>query len=118
MSRELRDGETIYAYDADLIHYFQTRTLPPTRYAFPDTHLRDADAARAGIDRAEHMRAVIAKAPKFIIVNGNPANAGYGEPSTILAIALESDYEETEWRYTRGSRNVVVFRRRAPQEAN
>jgi hypothetical protein len=111
MARELSEGETIFVYDADIIHYFQTRTLSPTRYAFPDLHLREVDAARVGLDRAAHMRDVVAKAPKFIVVNGDPADGEFGEPSIILAEALESSYEATDLSYRRGSRRVVVYRK-------
>ena len=112
MARELAPGDTIYVYDADIIHYFQTRASLPTRFVFPDHHLKEDAAARLGFGRPAHMQEVLATEPKFIVVNGDPAEETYGEASVMLAATLDAHYRRTALAYERGSRNVVVYERR------
>jgi hypothetical protein len=112
MSSQLRAGETIYVYDAQPVHYFQTRTVPPTRFAFPQHHLRQEEVARLGIDRGRHMQEILDARPRFIVVAGDPSDLAYGEASSLLAAALQEDYRPTDIRSTRGSTAVAVFERK------
>jgi 4-amino-4-deoxy-L-arabinose transferase-like glycosyltransferase len=111
MAAQLAPGETIYVYDAQPIHYFQTRTVPPTRFAFPEHHLAEGVAARLGIDRAAHMREVLEARPRFVVVGGDPSELTYGEASAVLAEALDEHYLLTEIRSSRGSTEVAVYER-------
>ena len=114
MSARLQAGETIYVYDAQPIHYFQTRTVPPTRFAFPQHHLRQEEALRLGIDRGAHMREILDARPRFIVVGGDPSDMAWGEASALLAAALAEHYQPTDIRSTRGSTAVAVFERKPP----
>jgi 4-amino-4-deoxy-L-arabinose transferase-like glycosyltransferase len=111
MSAQLGVDDTIYVYDAEIVHYFQTRTLPPTRFAFPNSHLRESESARFGFDRGDHMRDILATDPKFIVVGGNPSDLLYGEASAVLAEALAQRYSLIEGGYRSRARDVVVYRR-------
>ena len=66
LSKRLRPGETIYVHDGQPILYFMTRTVPPTRFPFPDTHLNAEVAGRLGFTPDEAVRAILAREPRFI----------------------------------------------------
>ncbi len=92
MARRLEPGDTIYVHDGQPILYFMTRTVPPTRFAFPDTHLKDEVANRLGITPSEAVGAILERKPRFIVTRPPPDDSALSPAAARLYDALERDY--------------------------
>jgi 4-amino-4-deoxy-L-arabinose transferase-like glycosyltransferase len=92
MSERLRPGETIYVHDGQPILYFMTRTVPPTRFAFPETHLNAEVAGRLGFTPDDAVRAILERKPRFIITRPPVDGAKLPESDVRLHATLERDY--------------------------
>ena len=69
MAQRLRPGETIYVFDGQPILYFMTRTTPPTRFAFPESHLLAGTVARFGTTPARSVRDILARRPRYVVAS-------------------------------------------------
>ena len=92
LSERLRPGETIYVFDGQPILYFMTRTVPPTRFAFPESHLREDVAARLGLAPREEVRGILERKPRFIVAQPGPSGLGISAAGVLLKEALDRDY--------------------------
>jgi 4-amino-4-deoxy-L-arabinose transferase-like glycosyltransferase len=92
MARRLRPGETIYVHDGQPILYFMTRTVPPTRFAFPDTHLKDSVAQRLGFTPFEAVQGILAREPRFIVTRPRLPDEELTSASALLYETLEARY--------------------------
>lgn len=92
LAQRLGPGETIYVHDSQPILYFMTRTVPPTRFAFPDTHLKEEIAGRLGFRPEDEVRAILERKPRFIIAGPRPDAAAATNASTLLHDTLDRDY--------------------------
>lgn len=92
MIRRLEPGDTIYVHDGQPILYFMTRTVPPTRFAFPDTHLKDEVANRLGFTPSEAVGAILERKPRFIVTRPRPEGSDLGPAAALLYATLDRDY--------------------------
>jgi 4-amino-4-deoxy-L-arabinose transferase-like glycosyltransferase len=92
MARRLEPGDTIYVHDGQPILYFMTRTVPPTRFAFPDTHLKDEVANRLGFTPSEAVGAILERKPRFIVTRPRPDGSDLSPAAARLYDALDRDY--------------------------
>lgn len=92
MSGRLRTGDTIYVFDGQPILYFLTRTTPPTRFAFPESHLREDVAARFGTTPSDAVRGILASRPRFIVAHPGPGGLGISAAGALLKQALDREY--------------------------
>ncbi len=92
MAKRLRPGETIYVHDGQPILYFMTRTVPPTRFAFPETHLNPEVAGRLGFTPDEAVQAILEREPRFIVTRPRADGAELPESSARLHESLDRLY--------------------------
>lgn len=92
MSGQLRPGETIYVFDGQPILYFLTRTTPPTRFAFPESHLREDVALRLGTTPVESVQQILERKPRFVVAQPGPSGLGVTAAGILLKDALDRDY--------------------------
>ena len=92
MSDRLLPGETIYVFDGQPILYFLTRTLPPTRFAFPESHLREDVATRLGMTPRAAVRGILERRPRFVVAYPGPSGLGVSPAGVLLKEALDRDY--------------------------
>jgi 4-amino-4-deoxy-L-arabinose transferase-like glycosyltransferase len=92
LARRLGPGETIYVHDGQPILYFMTRTVPLTRFAFPDTHLKEEVAGRLGFRPVDAVSAILQRKPRFIIAGPRPDDAVAPRASILLHEVLERQY--------------------------
>jgi hypothetical protein len=69
-------GIRAYVFDGQPVLYFLTRTTPPTRFAFPESHLRDDVAARFGTTPRESVRRILQRNPRFVVAQPGPSGLG------------------------------------------
>jgi len=106
MSSRLRPSETIYVYDGQPILYYLTHTVPPTRFAFPDSHLLPHLARRFGFTPEEKVREVLASGPRFVVARPRVAAGELSEAGLILYDALDRDYTPASAQDERGPSNI------------
>jgi 4-amino-4-deoxy-L-arabinose transferase-like glycosyltransferase len=106
LTSRLRPGETIYVYDGQPILYFMTRTVPLTRFAFPDTHLNSEVAARLGFTPYDMVKSVLAREPRFIVANEAPDPAERASVAALLHDRIEQDYVPVNAADARAPRGV------------
>ena len=106
LSSRLRPGDTIYVYDGQPILYFMTRTVPPTRFAFPDTHLNSVVAARLGFRPYEMVESVLAGEPRFIIAGQVPDEAARADVAALLYGRIEREYVAVDAADARAPRGI------------
>ncbi|HEX9706449.1 MAG TPA: glycosyltransferase family 39 protein [Steroidobacteraceae bacterium] len=92
MSERLRRGETIYVYDGQPILYFLTRTVPPTRFAFPESHLREETASRFGSTPYDSIRKILEGGPRFVIAGPRPDDSDLTAAAALLYDTLDREY--------------------------
>lgn len=93
LAQRLKPGESIYVYDGQPILYFMTRSVPPTRFAFPDTHLNEEVAGRLGFTPQDAVKIILARKPRFIVAGGaRPVDATVTSASTLLYDGLDRYY--------------------------
>lgn len=92
MARKLRTGETIYVFDGQPMLYFLTRTTPPTRFAFPESHLREDVAARFGTTPHESVRHILEQKPRFVVAHPGVSGLGVTAAGILLAETLHREY--------------------------
>jgi 4-amino-4-deoxy-L-arabinose transferase-like glycosyltransferase len=88
----LEAKDTIYVYDYQIILYFLTGVLPPTRFGYSIEQLDESFAATMNFNRAALMEGILDKEPKFIILGTDPLEGKFGEPSKVLANAISENY--------------------------
>jgi hypothetical protein len=119
LSERLRPGETIYVFDGQPILYFLTRTVPPTRFAFPEAHLLEHVAMRFGATPEESVRRILEREPRFVVANPASIGAGDSRAAAVMRDALARDYDMAG---ARGNGPASVYERReqsfpaAPQD--
>ena len=106
LASRLRPGETIYVYGGQPILYFMTRTIPLTRFAFPDTHLNSEVAARLGFTPRDAVESVLKGEPRFIIAGPIPDAADRTGVAALLYGRIEQDYVAVSARDERAPRGV------------
>jgi len=106
LASRLRPGETIYVYGGQPILYFMTRTVPLTRFAFPDTHLNSEVAARLGFTPYDMVKSVLAREPRFIVANEAPDPAERASVAALLHDRVEQDYVPVNAADARAPRGV------------
>lgn len=109
----LKPGETLYVYDYDHVLYYLAKVEPPTRYPFREHHLAALESAAVGIKPAEEMQRILAHKPRFVAAGTDPHDGAYGEPSRILAAALDHDYRLVRV-YGEADDPVWLYERRTP----
>lgn len=92
LAKRLRPGEAIYVHDGQPILYFMTRTVPLTRFAFPDTHLKSEVAGRLGFTPYDAVEAILEREPRFIIAGPLSANTEMTNAAILLRDTLDRDY--------------------------
>ena len=92
MAQRLRPGETIYVFDGQPILYFMTRTTPPTRFAFPESHLLAGMAARFGTTPSESVRGILARRPRFVVTSSERKPLYAADASELLQKHLSRYY--------------------------
>jgi hypothetical protein len=105
MNSRLRRGETIYVYDGQPILYFLTRTVPPTRFAFPEAHLREDVAMRFGSTPEESVRRILERRPRFVIADADAIARDESRAAAVLRDVLQRDYAPARVR-GKGPANV------------
>jgi hypothetical protein len=92
LSKRLRPGETIYVFDGQPVLYFLTRTTPPTRFAFPESHLRDDVTARFGTTPRDSVRGILDRRPRFVVAQQGPSGLGITPAGILLKETLDREY--------------------------
>lgn len=92
LSDRLGPGETIYVFDGQPVLYYLTRTIPPTRFAFPESHLREDVAMRLGMTPREAVQGILESKPRFIIAHPGPSGLGISPAGVLLQESLDRDY--------------------------
>jgi hypothetical protein len=108
MTPRLQRGETIYVYDGQPILYFLTRTVPPTRFAFPEAHLREDVAMRFGSTPEEAVRRILESRPRFIIADPASLAVDGSRAAAVLRDVLQREYAPARGR---GGGPANVFER-------
>lgn len=112
LTERLAPGEQIYVFDGQPILYFLTRTVPPTRFAFPMAHQVDHIAQGFGFTPYDKVKEIFAVKPRFVIARPRSANPDRSAMADLLYDTLDRDYQPVAAADERAPTNVFELIRR------